>query len=93
MSAVRELFLQRRNQVDAEFIKAENGKKALEVLKSKTPHLIVLDIVMPVMNGFELLEQIMQFFIRFGPCPAIQGVVMDLPVLLGYTVEIQVVQV
>jgi response regulator RpfG family c-di-GMP phosphodiesterase len=35
---------------------AENGKKALEVLREKAYACILLDIKMPVMNGIELLE-------------------------------------
>lgn len=35
---------------------AENGKKALEVARDRTPHLILLDLVMPEMDGFETLQ-------------------------------------
>ncbi|MFP4445978.1 MAG: response regulator [Desulfosudaceae bacterium] len=35
---------------------AENGKKALEMLKQHTPDLILSDIDMPEMNGFEFCE-------------------------------------
>jgi DNA-binding response OmpR family regulator len=34
----------------------ENGKKALEVARDKTPDLILLDLVMPEMDGFETLQ-------------------------------------
>jgi CheY-like chemotaxis protein len=33
---------------------AENGKAALEVIKITLPHLILLDIMMPEMDGFEV---------------------------------------
>jgi CheY-like chemotaxis protein len=33
---------------------AENGKEALEVIKAKKPKLVILDIMMPEMNGLEL---------------------------------------
>jgi len=35
---------------------AENGKVALSMIKKNKPDLILLDIIMPEMNGFELLK-------------------------------------
>lgn len=37
---------------------AANGKRALERIKQERPKLILLDLIMPEMNGFELLEQL-----------------------------------
>ena len=37
---------------------AENGKKALELIPSYAPDVVLLDVVMPSMDGFEVLETI-----------------------------------
>ena len=39
---------------------AENGKKALEQIKSEKPDLVVVDIMMPFVTGLELIEFIRQ---------------------------------
>ncbi len=48
------------NLNDYEVISVENGLKALEVLNKISPDLIICDIMMPQMDGFELLEKIQQ---------------------------------
>ncbi len=39
-------------------ILAENGKKCIEVARKNPPDLIVLDMMMPVMNGFDTLANL-----------------------------------
>lgn len=39
---------------------AENGRRALELVKQNIPQLIVLDIMMPVMDGFQFLGELRQ---------------------------------
>lgn len=38
--------------------KAENGLEAMREIIAEKPHLIFLDIMMPIMDGFQVLEQI-----------------------------------
>ena len=39
-------------------ITAENGKEALKIAKSEKPHLIILDVMMPEMDGMETCIQL-----------------------------------
>lgn len=39
-------------------IGAENGKKGLQLAKGKKPNIILLDILLPEMDGFEVLEEL-----------------------------------
>lgn len=41
-----------------EIIKAHNGKEALEVIDKESIDLVLTDIMMPVMDGFELAKNI-----------------------------------
>ncbi len=42
----------------ADIVEATNGAEALESIAEKTPDLIILDLMMPVMDGFEVLEKL-----------------------------------
>ena len=41
-----------------EIHQAANGKEALDVYNRVSPHMVLLDLVMPVMNGLECLKKI-----------------------------------
>jgi CheY-like chemotaxis protein len=40
--------------------KAENGLEAMREIIAEKPHLVFLDIMMPIMDGFQVLEQLRQ---------------------------------
>jgi len=50
-----------------EIITAQDGQEALDVLKKKIPDLILLDIQMPKMNGYE-------FIMKKSSDPALAGI-------------------
>lgn len=50
-----ELFLARENMI---LVKAKDGKEALEVFESEQPDLVLLDIMMPEVDGFSVLRKI-----------------------------------
>ena len=44
------------NQVSCSILKAQNGKQALEIMQLHCPDLVLLDLMMPEMDGFEMLR-------------------------------------
>ena len=57
--SLRLLYQEELKAEGYEVILAKNGKEALRQLEKIRPDLIILDIVMPVMDGMEALGQIM----------------------------------
>ena len=89
--ATRELI--RRNLADDGWrvLEASNGRRALEVLDEMTPSVVVLDLMMPEMDGFDFLARA-----RLGDYPDVPVVVVtakeltdrDREVLEGEVVEV-----
>ena len=48
----------RRAFADAEIMEASNGSEALEMVKAHQPDLVILDLMMPVMNGIDVLNEL-----------------------------------
>src|SRR4030095_8939991 len=46
------------SQEGYQIVTAENGKQAIEVAKKELPHLIIMDVMMPEMDGIEACENI-----------------------------------
>lgn len=68
---VREILRRTLSQWGYEVVEAENGSVALEKFSQTQPEIVLLDIAMPVMNGFEALEKLRQ-----SPCGATTPVVL-----------------
>lgn len=49
------------NDSQYQFFEAYNGKQALEIIDAEDIHLVLLDIMMPVMDGIETLAKLRQF--------------------------------
>ena len=41
-----------------EFLTADNGEQALEIIQAENPQLVFLDVMMPKMNGMEVCRRI-----------------------------------
>lgn len=52
----RDLIGRRLIQEGYQVVMAENGKQALEIVKARSIDLVLLDIMMPEMNGYQVLE-------------------------------------
>jgi len=48
------------SQAGFEVIVASNGGEAVEKIKSEKPDLLLLDLIMPLKSGFEVMEEIKQ---------------------------------
>lgn len=55
---IREFIVEELEASGYEMLEAGNGRQALDTLKERTPDLILCDINMPVMNGYDLLDEV-----------------------------------
>jgi CheY-like chemotaxis protein len=52
------LFSSLVRRMGYQVLQAESGMAALDILEQQTPDLLILDLAMPVVNGFEVLRQV-----------------------------------
>ncbi|MFQ6026503.1 MAG: response regulator, partial [Dehalococcoidia bacterium] len=53
---IREVIKRLLSKEGHEVIEATNGSEALEIVSYGSPDIILLDVAMPVMDGFEVLR-------------------------------------
>lgn len=53
-----EQTLEELEDEDVEFLTADNGETALDLIKSELPNLVFLDVMMPKMNGMEVCRRV-----------------------------------
>jgi CheY-like chemotaxis protein len=65
---LRELLSMMIESMGVEVVSASNGKEALERMATKRPRMILLDMRMPVMDGWQFVREVDR---RGGPRPPI----------------------
>lgn len=55
---LRELIVRKLKDQDFEVIEAIDGERGLQIIKEQSPDLILLDLILPGIDGFEVLEKI-----------------------------------
>lgn len=58
---IRMLLAQTLEELEDEgvdFLTAENGEEALEIIRNEKPQLVFLDVMMPKMNGMEVCRKV-----------------------------------
>lgn len=55
---IREVIIEYLNQENYEYLEADNGIDAIELVKTNDIDIIILDIMMPKMDGFEAAKKI-----------------------------------
>ncbi len=51
-------FILKRSQLDVQLIVAENGQQAIELATAKKPDLILMDMQMPVLDGWKAIPKL-----------------------------------
>ncbi len=47
----------RRGDVEYTFVEAPNGRDALDLMRAEHPHVVLLDLMMPVVSGWDVLRE------------------------------------
>ena len=68
---IRRLLSRTLSSLDVEIIEAQDGEEALEMLIQHNPTLVVLDVMMPTLSGWEICK-----YIRSKPAYSQTAVIM-----------------
>ena len=58
----RDLLRRTLTKLDRKVVEASNGRVALDRIEESEPALVLLDLMMPEMNGFEFLDELQRRF-------------------------------
>ena len=61
-NALRRLLFDQLSGDGYEVVEAGNGKEAYDLFLAERPDMAILDVMMPVMDGFSLLTKIREIF-------------------------------
>jgi DNA-binding response OmpR family regulator len=56
-AAIRRLIMAALKRDGYEFLEAPNGREALDLMRSERPDLVVLDLMMPLVSGWDVLQE------------------------------------
>ncbi len=54
---IRKMIIAALRREGYEFAEAPNGKEALEIMRAQRPDVVVLDLMMPIVSGWEVLQE------------------------------------
>lgn len=90
---IRQLIVDLLDSMDIPGREAANGQQALQVIREKRPSAIILDIMMPVMNGFTLLSHLQSDKAnRAIPIILLSGIADDTPKMRNLPGVIRVIR-
>ncbi|MEW6100858.1 MAG: response regulator [Candidatus Omnitrophota bacterium] len=55
---IRELIKEKLSKSDFNILTASNGKEAVEICKAEQPDLVLLDVAMPQMDGYQACQKL-----------------------------------
>jgi DNA-binding response OmpR family regulator len=55
--SIRRLIVATLKRDGYEFLEAPNGREALDLMRSHSPDCVVLDLMMPVLSGWDVLQE------------------------------------
>jgi DNA-binding response OmpR family regulator len=55
--SIRRLIVAALKREGYDFLEAQNGREALDLMRSEHPDLVVLDLMMPVLSGWDVLQE------------------------------------
>ncbi|PIQ78294.1 response regulator [Candidatus Peregrinibacteria bacterium CG11_big_fil_rev_8_21_14_0_20_41_10] len=53
---LQKIMAQKLTALGAKVLTASNGQEAVEIIRKETPDLVLLDLMMPIQNGFDVLK-------------------------------------